>query len=625
MRRLFALALVVCAQAGHAEDWLYLTYPGDFPLKISRTYMKDPKDWDKLLMVNKVKNEYVLPVNTRIRIPVELLKVTPAPVAVSHVEGNVRVKPDGGAFRPLAVGDKLTGGETVLTGPKSFAAFVLADGSKLTQQASSKLIFGRLAAYGKTGMVSTELNLEGGRIEAGASKQIGPAGGFKVTTPVAVAGLRGTSFRLNVSEDGRFLRNEVLEGRVAVQAQGQEVEVAAAQGTVTEQGKPPEPPRPLLPAPNLEALANRVLNLPLAFTWPDMAEARGWRAQVATDAEFQRIVLDGQSDKPEISWPSTLPDGHYFLRVRAIDAAGLEGRNADHAFELDAQPMAPQQLAPGADERSYQEQVAFSWAAAPEAQGYQLQVSANADFPADKTVSRRLDAVLNHTEQLAPGSYFWRLASLDETGQPHVWGPARPLRVQPLPFPPKGDFRADNGHAVFAWAPVAGAASYDLEVADRNDFSAPDARLHATDSKASAALKPGKYYWRIRAVEADGQAGAWGKAAPLVMPPESPYDIRVVWTESTVILTWRGTAPGFRLEFARDAEFKRPLFNHRVTATNTAELDNLFEPGQYWVRVISLSDTGSYVGKSKPSAFIIQPFHDSPIPHYTSPTRRGMD
>ncbi|NTV95039.1 MAG: hypothetical protein HGA75_06430 [Thiobacillus sp.] len=616
MRRLLSLALLLSAQAAPAEDWLYLTYPGDTPLKISRTYLKNPADWDKMLKVNKVKNEYVLPVNTRIRIPVELLKVTPAPVTVGHVEGNVRVKPEGGGFRPLAVGDQLTGGETVLTGPNSFAAFVLADGSKLSQQASSKLSFGRLAAYGKTGMVSTELSLEGGRIETAASKQIGPAGGFKVRTPVAVAGLRGTNFRLNVSEDGQFLRNEVLEGLVAVQAEGREVLVAKAQGTLAEKGKPPEPPRPLLPAPGLAGLPARVIELPLAFTWPAMAEARAWRAQVATDPDFQKIVLDGQTDKPAIAWPDAPADGRYYLRVRAIDAAGLEGNNADHPFELDARPLPPLPMAPEADSRSYQEQVAFSWAAAPEAQGYVLQIAPDAGFASDKTVTYPLDAVLGHSEKLAPGNYHWRLASRDETGQAHAWGPARMLRVQPLPSAPKGDAKAENGRASFAWATVAGAASYDLEIAGRNEFSAPDNRLHVTENKTGTTLQPGKYFWRIRGLEADGQAGAWSKAAPLIMPPEAPWDIRVVWTESRVILTWQGKAPAFRLEFARDAEFRHPLFNHRVE-TSQAELDNLFEPGQYWVRVIGLSETGSQGGKSQPAPFTIQPFHDAPIPHRT--------
>lgn len=604
MRRLLPLALLVlAAQVAGADDWLYLTYPGDTPLKIGRDYLKRASDWDKILQLNKVKNEYVLPVNTRIRIPVELLKVTPAPAVVGHVEGNVRVKPADGGFRPLVVGDRLSGGETVLTGPKSFASFVLADGSKLAQQASSKLTFGRLAAYGKTGMVSTELSLDGGRIETAASRQVGPAGGFSVRTPVAVAGLRGTDFRLNVSEDGKVLRNEVLTGVVGVAAQDREVLVAQAQGTVTEQGRPPEPPRPLLPAPALAGLPERLVDLPLAFAWPAMPEAKAWRAQVAADAEFQKVLLDSAGADPTVRWDEAPPDGRYILRVRAVDAAGLEGLNADHPFELDARPLPPQAAAPDAGARSYQERVTFTWAAAPEAQGYLLQVAPDPGFAPGKTVERRLEAVLSHTERLAPGDHHWRLASLDETGRPHGWGPARGLRVQPLPNPPKADARADGGQAAFAWATVAGAASFDLEIARGNDFSAPETRLRLTDTRANATLKPGRYLWRLRALEADGQAGPWSRPAALLMPPEAPGEPRVVVSEGVLVVSWQGSAPAYRLEFARDAEFQVPLFNHREEGTQSRLTTP--EPGRYWLRVIALGEDGTRGGQSRTVAFTI--------------------
>lgn len=606
MRRLIPIALFCLIQPALAEDWLYLTYPGDTPLKIGKEYLNNPADWDKLLKVNKITNPRSLPVNTRIRIPVELLKVTPAPVEVTHVEGNVRIKPEGGAFRKLAIGDKLTGGENVITGPNSFAGFKLADGTKLTQQGSSKLTFGRLAAYGKTGMVSTELNLEGGRIEAGASKQIGPAGGFKVKTPVAVAGLRGTAFRLNLSEDGKTLRNEVLEGAVGIAGEGHEVLVGFGQGTIAELGKPPEPARALLPAPSNQGLPARVVNLPLAFTWNTVEGAKGWRAQVAADAGFQKILLDSQSEKPEAHWDTALPDGPYFLRLRAIDAAGLEGLNTDHPFELAARPLPPELLTPGAGERSYRDNVAFTWSAAENAKGYLLQIARTPDFTASTTTLRRLDAVNRQSERLTPDEYFWRMASLDEQGQPRGWSPMRALRVQPLPGAPKAEARPENGKTHFTWSAIQEAANYELEVARRFDFIANsiEARQQTGDIRAAVALKPGKYYWRIRSLEADGQAGAWSRPNSLSVAPEVPYDIRVNVREGVLQMNWQGTAPAFRLEFARDSGFSVPLFNHLEEGNSTRLATP--EPGQYWVRVIALSQTGARSGRSKPVSFTIR-------------------
>jgi len=599
--------LVALSQTAVAADWLYLTYPGDTPLGIGRDYLKNPTDWPKILKLNHVANPRVLPVNSRIRIPVKLLKVTPAPVLVTHITGNVRVKPEGGVFRTLVVGDKLGGGETVLTGPSSFVGFKLADGSMLSEQASSKLKFGRLAAYGKTGMVSTELNLEGGRLEAGASKQVGPAGGFRVVTPVAVAGLRGTAFRLNVSEDGKTLRNEVLQGAVGVSAQGQEVLVAKAQGTVAEQGKPPEPPRPLLPAPSTEGLPERVVDLPLAFAWPAMANAKGWRAQVAADADFRDILLDSASDSPKVAWEPTLPDGRYFLRIRAIDGAGLEGLNSDHPFELDAHPLPPNLSDPAPGGRAYRESVKFVWAAAQDAQGYRLQIAPTADFPATTTIERKLDSVAPETVKLATGTHFWRMASIDDKG-PHGWSAVRSFRVQPLPAMPQGEakttIKIDNGQVGFAWPAMVGVTSYDLEVARKADFAAPEVQQHLTDTKATASLKPGRHLWRIRGVETDAQAGEWSKPEPLfVMPPETPGNVQVNVADGILHINWQGTARAYRLEFARDSGFKVPLFNHRQDG-HASHL-SAPEPGQYWLRVVALGEDNARSGESRPVKFSV--------------------
>lgn len=604
MRLLAFLFALVLIQPAWADDWLYYTYPGDTPLKIGHEYLKNPADWREVLKINHVANDRVLPVHTRIRIPVELLKVTPAPVLVTHVTGNVRVKPEGGVFRRLAVGDQLNGGETVLTGPNSFAGFKLADGTELTEQPSSKLKFGRLAAWGKTGMVATELDLDSGRMEVGAAKQIGPAGGFKVNTPIAVAGLRGTVFRLNVSEDGSTLRNEVLRGVVGISAQGKEVLVAKAEGTVARRGQPPEPPRPLLPAPSLDGLPSRVVDLPLSFSWPQMDHAVGWRAQVASDSGFQNILLDASGDKPEVSWQTDLPDGQYFLRVRAIDSAGLEGLNGDHAFELDARPLPPELSKPAANGRAYQEDVTFAWSASQDARGYLLQIAPSADFPAAKTTERKLDSVVRTTVQLKAGHYFWRMASVDENG-PHGWSPVRALLVRPLPAAPQGSAKADgdSGQAGFTWEAVDGASKYDFEVARNADFSDVEIKQRLSTSRTSVKINPGKHFWRVRGVEEDGQAGSWSRVNPLLMPLETPHGIRVDTTENHTTISWQGNATAYRLEFARDADFKTPLFNHKQKG-NVTELPRL-EPGEYWLRIISLDGDGTLGGVSKPTRFVI--------------------
>ncbi len=581
------LALLLPARAP-AADWLYLTYPGDTLSQIGVRYLKNWRDWPKVMQLNKIPHDRALPANTRIRIPVELLRVEPAPAMVTHVAGNVRVRPADGNFRPLAVGDRLTGGETVLTGPRSFASIRLADGSVINQQPSSRLTFGRLAAYGETGMVATELNLEDGRLEANASRQVAPAGGMQVRTPVAVAGLRGTAFRLNMDGETRILRGEVLEGAVRVAAQRQEVLLGAGQGTLTEAGRPPEPARALLPPPEAIALPSRIRALPIRFSWQRDPAARAWRAQIAADPGFSTLLLESLTDLPVVEWDDALPDGQYFLRIRAIDAEGLEGRNRDHPFELDLRPMPPQPSAPAPGQRSYDGNVSFAWSMPEEAHGFVLQLSPHPHF-AENVREARLNAVTRHTEQLPPGTWYWRMASLDEKGECHLWGKTSSFEVRPLPAAPTlGEARIEAGRVHLTWLAVAGANQYELAVGKTPSLDTPLIQRKLDSTQVQLELKPGRYYWRVRSLEADGQAGAWSQASPIVLPPEAPFALQARIAGQLIELQWQGEAPAYRVEMAVDTGFSRIV--QRVVSTAPQVHLVRPKPGEYRLRVVALGD-----------------------------------
>jgi hypothetical protein len=497
-----------------AADWLYLTNPGDTLSGIGQTYLRNPKDWPKVQSANGVAIPKHLPANSRLKIPVELLKVTPAPVSVIAVHGNVRYKRGDGPFQPLKNGETLNGGETVLTSLNSSVSYRFADNTRLTQQASSKLGFGRLASYGKTGMVSTEISLDSGRLEASAAKQLAPAGGFQVHTPVAVAGLRGTGFRLNLGEDGKTLRNEVTEGAVAVSGQGQEVKVDAGYGTYAELGKPPITPVSLLPKPDLSGLPEQFMRLPLSLNWPAQASARAWRVQLSGDAEFHSVLRDDIVPQPAAQWDADLPDGNYLIRVRAIDQYGLEGFDAQHGFRLNAPPLPPMPLKPALGERLGQPEVELAWRGAESAQGYLLQLAPTPEF-GQGLIELRLPISETTHETLSAGDWHWRIASLDAQGQPRAFSPHRAFAVHtapPLPAAPQ--VREEGGLLIVNWTGTAPA--YRLEISRDEQFSMLLAS-HIVDATETRLFKnvTGRYWLRVIELNAQNQASAPGPATSI--------------------------------------------------------------------------------------------------------------
>jgi hypothetical protein len=507
---------MLCLLTGPAAavDWLYLTMPGDTLLSISERYLDNPNRWNTLRQLNNVANPRMLPANTRLRIPVNLLKTNPAPARVNHVEGNVRIRPEGGVYRPLKNGDLLAGGETVLTGPRSHASYVLADGSKVNQADSTRLVFGKLTSYGATGMVSTELNLEAGRIEADASKQTFPGAGFKVTTPVAVAGLRGTSFRLNMAEDGKTLRNEVLEGAVGVGAQNQEALVGAGFGTLAEAGKAPEAPRPLLAAPSADKLPKRIVDAPARFAWLADGKAQAWRAQIARNNDFSDVIFDNLLWQPVATWRDLPADGHYVLRLRAIDGAGLEGLNLDHPFELDVRPLPPSAQSPDEGRRLLSKRVDLTWEPVTGANGYVLQVAHDRNFNQERMEHRiaqgqRLELDLNQ------GTHYWRLASLDEQGAAHAWSKTRSFRVQPPPeTPSEVRARMRDGALHISWQGQA--PEYRIEIASDEAFKQIVGRHRSVTAEARITRpQPGRYWLRVVPYDAEGIQGGASTHIPI--------------------------------------------------------------------------------------------------------------
>ncbi len=113
---------------------------------------------------------------------------------VQEANGKVELRPEGGSWRPAAVGATLSQGTTISTGFNSTA--VLAVGSAvlevkpLTRMQLQELIQ-------REGTVSTGLFLRVGRVRAEVKSVAGLKQDFTLKSPVSTAAVRGTEFEFD--------------------------------------------------------------------------------------------------------------------------------------------------------------------------------------------------------------------------------------------------------------------------------------------------------------------------------------------------------------------------------------------------------------------------------------------
>ena len=87
---------------------------------------------------------------------------------------------------------------------------------------------------------------------------------------------------------------------------------------------------------------------------------------LARDAAFNTVVAEIVAATPELR-ATNIADGSYFMRVRAVDARGLEGIEATHAFTLKARPEPPLVSVPPRKGKVRASMVEFKWSENSEA------------------------------------------------------------------------------------------------------------------------------------------------------------------------------------------------------------------------------------------------------------------
>ncbi len=153
-------------------------------------------------------------------------------------------------------------------------------------------------------------------------------------------------FTVSVDQKGTT-RVQVTQGDgVKVSAGKKSTTVKRGQAVTVKTGQPPEPVRPLFPAPRqvLPLEGSALLTASIYFSWKPVPGARGYLLVISKDSQGRQPVKRIQCAKPSTLWQAELGDGNYYWSLKSLDPQGQAGkRSPSRRFVLKAgsQPTLP--------------------------------------------------------------------------------------------------------------------------------------------------------------------------------------------------------------------------------------------------------------------------------------------
>ena len=267
-----------------------------------------------------------------------------------------------------------------------------------------------------------------------------------------------------------------------------------------------------------------------AFAWRPVRGATSYEFQIAADRAFNSTVPGLRNTRFDTSntratLTSAVPNGTYWWRVRGITEKGQVSGWSPPRSVRKSWTSAPKLLSPsgGARVSFPANPLVLTWSPVPRAASYLVSLATDEDLASllgDKPVKT---AGTSFAPSVTPSgargkAYYWAVTPVDAQGNrgapsrtgSFVWDwPSQTtvkladLRDEPETFDPQ-----------FSWQPVAGAARYEVEVNFSRDW-APGSKVCCDSPVIGTSLSPTKplpentYYWRVRAVDVDGNVGVW--------------------------------------------------------------------------------------------------------------------
>jgi|GEM_PF-6426170 len=358
---------------------------------------------------------------------------------------------------------------------------------------------------------------------------------------------------------------------------------------------------------------------PVVLSWSPVPGALRYRVEISTSPGFTQVIWRTVTDQIQVAPEVLLPDGTYWWRVTAVDAAGTRGVTSDVATFAKEWPSrvggGVLSAAPGGPAVSLVRITPYMrWNAVPGAAFYETQIAAADQFATPIFRSENFPVTgMNpgETGVLPDDAYRWRVRALDAAKNPGPWvdmdGFTKAWVAPAIVGPDDG---AVVGGVHLRWQPVDGAETYQVQISSQehvwqgtkllvNTTTASTGFVPTVKEHIAAPMGFGVHWWRVRPV-VNGVYGTWSEPrrfdwqAP-GLADRTPTAELVAAADSdsalTPQLTWSPVvgATMYRVDVATDAQFNNIVESASTRtpawATRLPLQDNQVREG-YWWRII---------------------------------------
>ncbi len=515
-----ALPLVLLITTGKIvgsanADEIYTVQSGDTLWEISEKLLKDAQHWKILQSYNNIINPYKLVPNSQILVPDSLLKKTELAI-VRHFKGNVTIADTSGKTKKLNQGNPISSGDVISTGDSASVSIKFISGSSSILQENSQLDVKNIDISNKKENI--QLHLWQGVIENNVNPTKNPNSRFIISTPSAVASVRGTIFRVANDPLTQQFRTEVLQGEVAVSSEGESKVIEKGYGIVVKHGNPPQTITKLLSNVNLSALPKKYINPPFFFQFPVLDLASGYRVEISRGNIFSTPIFSRDIITPSFKL-NTLENGTYTLKAFAYDKSGLGGKTELHRFEINIKPKSPLPKLPELifpDDKMLIDNKSFDFQWTASGNRYHFQLSDNKEF-----TELLIDIFpyyftsLSISDRLPSGIYYWHVATLDQKNKSKNFTHSKSFRITPS-TPILEQAKYDDGKIKLKWNAAKSNSLYQIQISNDKNFShliinekiKENGYVYTTNIVEN-------YFIHIKPIEQDGYKGKYSKTLHL--------------------------------------------------------------------------------------------------------------